>query len=151
MVAILNILTVIMAHALQWKDGCRLFALIQTVQLLEIGPMRGFADAQWMFSDQANIGIEIAAVLSTKQLRLARSLMVAHAFLKCLRYMPIDCPFELVRGGLYWTIWALNIAIILTLLAYAFPKPIFRFKEQYARRSGRPARTPTTATTSTAA
>lgn len=130
-----------MAHALQWKDGCRLFALIQTVQLLEIMPMHVAGFPQWMFCDQANIAVECAAVLSTNQLRWARVLMLAHSFLKCLRYSDIDCVHQLLRGPLYWTIWALNIAIIFALLAYAVPKPKLRLKEHYARRSSRSTRT----------
>lgn len=135
MTATLNILTILMAHALQWKDGCRLFALIQTMQLLEIGPMPRMANAQWMFCDQANIAVELGAVVSTKDLRIARALMMAHALLKCLRYSDIDCLHQLLRNPLYWTIWALNLAIIFVLLAYAFDMPILRLRSYSVRKA----------------
>lgn len=134
----LNILNVVMALALWWKRGCRWFALIQTLQLFEISSMTSAGFPQWICIDQANIAVEGIAVISTSELKWSRVLMLAHALLKCYRYSLIDCTYELTRGTLYWSIWSLNIAILFTLLVYAFSMPMLRLKEQYARRSNRP-------------
>lgn len=130
--AILISLNIIMALVIWWKRGCKWFAMIQTLQLLEIPFMYEFG--MWMSLDQFNILVECFAILSTRRLKWARVLMFIHASAKIYRYASIDCDYQLTTGPLYIFIYWLNNLVLFTLLAYAFSKPILRLKEYYVKR-----------------
>lgn len=131
MKAILIVLNVIMALLLWWKRGCKWFAFIQTIQLLEIYPMMHGSIACWMSLDQANIVIEGIAIISTVKLCTPRVLMLIHAYAKLYRYSGVDCTYQLTRDSLYHFIYYLDILILFVLLAYAGKQPLLRLKEFY--------------------
>lgn len=135
----LIVLDVLMALLLWWRRGCKWFALIQTLQLLEIPfILHGRDFFIWWPTDCWNIGIEAVAILLCRRMPIAWWLMIIHALLKLYRYAPIDCGFELKIGTLSNSIYYLNGLIILVLLGYALHMPILRLKEIYAQRSRRP-------------
>lgn len=129
MTAILIALNVVAAFALWFKPKCKWFATIQILQLLEIYPMMHASVWQWMSWDMLNAGANIAAFFCTRKLFLSRYLMILWSFAILFRYADKDCAFEMVRDSNYWVIYHLNNVILLTLLAYAFSKPILRLKE----------------------
>lgn len=136
--AILIVLNAIMVCALWCKRGCKWFALIQTVQFLEIPWMLTSGDITiWMNIDQVNILLEILAIVSTRRLRWARALILIHVMAKLIRYGDIDCTVQLIRGLLYESIYILNNVILLTLLGYSLWMPILRLKEKYVNRTNK--------------
>lgn len=132
--AILIALNIIMALALWRKRGCKWFALIQTLQLLEIYPMMHGTAFSWMSWDPFNIAVNSISVSTTKELKWARMLIVIWNIWTLSRYIDRDCDWQMALDWTYWTGYWINNVVLLTLLVYAFEKPIYRLKEHYVRR-----------------
>lgn len=140
-----NLVMVLALFRFAWPcRSCRIFWYVQAIQVVEVGVILASPNwATWHMFDEANLLLELVAIAygMSCHLRVAGLLMTAHMFLKMYEYSRIDCPWQFMQDGVFWSRYQLNNAIILTLLMYPMAKATLRLKEQYARsRTARPNR-----------
>lgn len=139
--AILIALNVIMAFTLWWKPRCKRFAAIQCVQLLQIYPQAHTDLFAWMTWYHLNAAVNLVSFCVAAELPIARWLMLLWSGIVECYMSNRDCSHQLRAGqgfpsdAIYW----LGNVVLLVLLFYALRQPTLWLKEQYARRSARPA------------
>lgn len=123
----LIVLDVAMALLLWWRRGCKWFALIQTLQLLEIYPMHyaSLEPTKWWDGFNALVNVP-TAVYATEDLKFPRVLMVLWSLAVIVYYSNVDINIDMVENCVYWSYYHLNNATIVILLGYAVTKPTLR-------------------------
>lgn len=133
----LNLIMVLALFRLAWPcRSCRIFWCVQALQLLEV-PVILLSPGwtTWHTFDEANLALELVAIAygMACHFRVASFLMTVHLFLKMYEYSRIDCPWQFLHDGIFWTRYQLNNVIILALLMYPMAKATLRLKEKYAK------------------